>query len=85
MKLNELCNLIVAEKSAKLIRPKKDNPGQYDYKELFTGSKKGWAIFDLFTASAVKAVWDALSPANRDKLNNMPPLKVSAVWFKLLK
>lgn len=40
---------------------------------------------DLFTASAILAVHDALNPANQQKLLKMPPLQMANVAFKLVK
>lgn len=40
---------------------------------------------DLFTASAILKVHDALNPANQQKLLRLAPLKMATVAFKLLK
>jgi hypothetical protein len=50
---------------AQLVRPRKDQPGQYDVKPLFTGNHRGWAILDSFSASAIVAVYDRLNEINR--------------------
>jgi hypothetical protein len=42
-------------------------------------------IVDLFTASAVVQVYDALNPDNQHKLSNMPAPKLVSVVWKLLK
>jgi hypothetical protein len=60
----------------------KGQPWQYDVKDAFTGNKKkGWFYFDAFTASAMKAVHDALSPENQAKFDtiNLPTL-VDFTW-----
>jgi hypothetical protein len=50
---------------AQLVRPRKEQPSQYDVKPLFTGSHRGWVILDSFTASAIVAVYDRLNEINR--------------------
>lgn len=82
MTILEVANQVVAEKSAYLIRYRKDSVlagvAQYDAKPLFTGSKRGWTMLDLTTASAVanvgKAVMESptISDANKAKFNNWP-------------
>ncbi len=51
---------------------KETGTAQYDVKPLFTGKKKGWTIIDSFTASAMLAVYNALSPAMQVKFDNIP-------------
>jgi len=85
MKLIDVCNKVVAEKTAALIRPKLGVNHEYDVKEMFGGKKKGWVLLDLFTASAISKVAAALNETNRAKLNTLPPLRVSSICFQLLK
>jgi hypothetical protein len=40
---------------------------------------------DLFTASAIMSVYDALNPSNQEKFAALPMRKMATVAFKLLK
>lgn len=42
-------------------------------------------MVDLFSASAITKVYEALSPENRLKLEALPVQKAASVCFKLLK
>lgn len=53
------------------VRPRKDAPGQYDARPGMRGKKKGWAYLDHVTASAIVAVYDALTPENRAKMESL--------------
>jgi len=68
-----------------LIRLRKDSPGQYDARPFGGGNKRGWAYLDLFTASAICAVYDALSEANREKYGRMPVQLAASFAFKHVK
>lgn len=70
MKALEICQKIVAEKSALCVRPTKGVPGEYDAKP-WVGSKRGWVAIDLFSASAFVSVHAALKPENQKKLESM--------------
>ena len=75
MKAQEIINEVLSG-GVKLIRPRKEEhvkgtPYEYDCKEAFTGSKKGWIYVDSFTASAMKRVFNALSIENQAKYNNI--------------
>ncbi len=72
MKVSE----IIQSEGLKLIRNKKEEhvkgtPWQYDVKDAFTGSKKGWVYLDHFTKSAVLAVYNALSEEQKGKFDNI--------------
>ncbi len=72
MLASEIIRQVTDEKSFVLIRNrnKEHNKGEYwhyDVKPGFTGKKKGWIYLDLFTASALLAAYNALSPENQIK------------------
>lgn len=48
-------------------------------------AKVDGVMVDLFSASAIVAVYDALSEGNRAKFAAMPAPKMAAVAFKLVK
>jgi len=86
MKSIEVARLIVDTKTCHLLRPRKGEYGQYDVKVFHQGgNKRGWAFWDLFSASAVVKVYDALSKENRAKYESMNPLRMVDVAFKLIK
>jgi len=85
MTLTQVCSKIVTDKTAMCIRSRKDAPQQYDVKPMFTGNKHGWTLLDLFTASAINSVANAINDINRDKLNSLPPLRAAEICFSLLK
>ena len=68
-----------------LVRPRKDAPGQYDARPFGQGSKRGWFYVDLFTASAVCAVHDALNDKNKAKLEALAIPKAAHVAFRLVR
>ena len=86
MKASEIVNHIVNTKSVALVRARKEEhikgqPIQYDIKESFTGKKKGWFYFDLFTASAVQQVFNAIKPENQKRFDCLPlPRLVDITW-----
>jgi len=82
MKLKEVCEKVVSEHTACLIRQRKDSEaGELDYKETFTGKKKGWILLDAFTASTVSKVFNELCEKNQQKLNSMEPGRaVNTCW-----
>jgi hypothetical protein len=81
----DIAHQIVDTKTCHLVRPRKDEPGEYDAKPLFTGNKRGWFYFDLFSASAVVQVYNALSPEAQAKYSLMSPPVMVDVAFKVLK
>lgn len=93
MTISQIANEVVAAKSAKLIRYRKESVAsgvaQYDAKDLFTGSKRGWTILDLTTASALCAVFGAEAIANvperRAKLENLPLGRLVDFCWKVLR
>lgn len=76
---------VVAEKQCALIRERKDEPYQYDFKEAFQGKKRGWFYLDLFTSSAITHVYDAINEQNQAKLDRMSIQRVAAICFQVTK
>jgi hypothetical protein len=74
--------------SALLVRPRKNTPAralaEYDTKPYFTGSKRGWVLVDLWTASTVVQVHDALNETNREKFAALELLRMVDVAFRLV-
>jgi hypothetical protein len=72
------------EKQCHLLRPRLNEPGQFDAKPYGAGSKRGWFYLDLFTASAMVAVSEALNDENRKNFEALPILKMARVAMKLI-
>jgi hypothetical protein len=54
---------------------------QYDVKDLFNGKTRGWQVFDLFTAGAFCAVYNALNDENKSKFDRVQmPKLLNLVW-----
>jgi len=68
-----------------VFRSRKGEPGQYDTKPYFTGSRHGWVIIDSFTASAITQVYDGLNEVNREKFAGLGLVTMAHVAFKLIK
>jgi hypothetical protein len=83
MKAIEICQKIVYDRACFVVRPRADTPGEYDAKLWPGGSKRGWIFVDLFTASAIVAVYNALNETNKTKFSVLPIEKMSRVAFKL--
>lgn len=93
MHVIEICRK-AAKDGALMVRPCKkqetrDCEGkllpEYDVKELFTGKKRGWVILDSFSASAVVAVYEALSAENKAKANRIPLMRLVDFAFQHVK
>lgn len=81
----EVARLVLKE-GAQLIRQKKEAPAhQYDAKPLFTGSKRGWIVVDSFSASALVAVYDALSEEKKAVFGNAPINRALTLAWKCVK
>lgn len=89
----EIAKQIVETKGALLVRQRKATQngrrvivaGEYDSKPYFDhGNRRGWVLFDLFTASAVVQVHDALNETNRAKFAALPLLRMVDVTWKLV-
>ncbi len=81
---------IIKMEGLQLIRPKKiehekGTPYQYDVKEAFTGSKKGFVYLDALTKNAMRTVYDALSDEHKKKFNNIPFMKLVDFTWKMVK
>ncbi len=61
---------------------KETGTAQYDCKPLFTGSKKGWMVMDITTASAMLAIYNALKPEHQKKFDNIPLGKLIDITWK---
>ncbi len=87
MVASEIIKRITEEKGCVLIRYREpiSKPYQYDVKEPFTGNKKGWVIVDLFTASAMMTVYNALSEINKPKFDLIPFNKLVDFTWKNIK
>lgn len=77
---------VVGSRQCVIFRARPD--GEYDVKNIAEqgrnkSKKEGWVILDLFTASAILTVWDALSAENRAKLERMPLQRMADVAWKL--
>lgn len=64
------------------MRQQFDGNRQYDVKPLFTGSKRGWTVLDLFTASAIQSVYKAINETNRAKFDRIPLPSLVEFVFK---
>jgi len=76
MEVSRIIKEIVETKGCVLIRPRKEEhvkgtPWQYDLKGPFQGNKHGWTLLDLFTASAMLNVYNALKDENKTKFNQL--------------
>lgn len=79
------CAKQAASEGAQLLRARKKEPGQYDCKPIFTGSKRGWFVLDSFSASAIVAVWNALNEENRAKFERLHVVSMAKLAFKFVK
>lgn len=82
MKFLEAAKMVVETKTAHLIRPRRGADMEYDAKPMFTGSKRGWTLLDLFTASAINAVADSVGQGTKDLMNSLKPGVVAKVAFQ---
>ena len=64
---------------------RKNSTDQFDIKEAFSGKKRGWFYMDVFTASAIVAVYNALNEKNKAKYSTLPLPKLINVTWKLIK
>lgn len=90
MTIEQIARQIIADKSARLIRYRKesvrDGVAQYDMKDLFQGSNRGWMILDLTTAGALTQLFDHAAtrsdkPDLCRRLCNLPiPRLTAMIW-----
>ena len=81
----EVARAVVQTNSCHVFRPRMGAAGHYDAKPYFTGQKRGWVALDLFSASAIVNVYDALNEKNRTLFGGLDLPKMARVAFKLLK
>jgi len=83
MTISDAARMTRDKATAHLVRYRSDSvqsgTAQYDVKEYGQGTKRGWVMLDIFTASAIVAVYDVLNDIGRAKLQNLP-LKVLAAF-----
>jgi hypothetical protein len=83
----EVARTVTEQKQCHLARARKEQtpgePIQYDCKPTFTGSHKGWFYVDLFSASAIVQVYDAINEENKVKYGRLPLPKMASIAFKL--
>lgn len=84
MRAIDVARAVVADKQAHLFRSL-DEPGAYEAKPYLAGSKRGWALLDLFTASAIVAVFDGLNETNRVRFGSMDLAVMARIAFKVIK
>jgi hypothetical protein len=88
----EVAKKVVEEQSALLFRRRKNNTvvndkivPDYDVKVQFGGKKKGWVYLDHFSASAIMACYNALSPENQKKAPQLSIISWVDFAFKHVK
>ncbi|MCK9431585.1 MAG: hypothetical protein M0R00_01340 [Candidatus Omnitrophica bacterium] len=67
---------IIKSEGLQLIRERKvehakGEPWQYDVKEAFTGSKKGFVYLDAFTKNAMRTVYNAMKDEQKAIYDNI--------------
>jgi hypothetical protein len=78
----QLAMKVVEERQAHLFRYRQ---GQMQARPHGSGSKRGWTLLDLFTASAIVAVADAVNEKNRAKLDSLPPHRAGLICLELIR
>ena len=79
MKISQIVKKVIDQKTCHVVRVTRNQPPhepntpyQYDAIPYFdSGKKKGWVTLDLFTASAMSAVYDALGPEMKEKYDTI--------------
>lgn len=80
MTIVSIAQKVVDEKQAHLLRIRSGKTRlvetrvvnlEYDCKPIFTGNHRGWVILDLYTASAITAVYNALNEQNKAKFGTL--------------
>jgi hypothetical protein len=74
----------VHDHGVQLFRPRKNEPRQYDSKDFFTGSKRGWVALDAVSASAILAVHKALREDLKPRFEALSPQKQARLAFKFV-
>lgn len=84
MTISAVTKQVTTEKQAVMLRSRGVAPTgnrEYDVKPLFTGNKRGWFILDLFTASAIQNIYNAINEDNRAKFDRIPLPSLVKVAF----
>ena len=82
----ECCQIVLDNKTAKLLRVKKDSENfEYDIKDMFSGNNKKWFVLDLFSASAVISVFNAVKPELKEKMKTCSIEKLCHIAFKVMR
>ena len=80
----DLAQEVFEHKQSLLFRASKREPGRYERKGYFDGSRSGWTLLDLFSASCIVAIAKApLSPENRAKFEALPLKQMALVALRL--
>ena len=75
---------IASIEGAQLVRQRKGQPDQYDVKPLFTGNHRGWTILDGYSASAICAVYDAISADRQIAYGILPLVTMADIAFRVI-
>ena len=79
-----LLNQVVKEvlNASQFLYVKQNKDGLYTISEQ---DKNGYMMIDLYTASAINTVYNAINKRNQDRLNTMPIIQAVNLCFKVLK
>jgi hypothetical protein len=83
MQVIDLARLVTAEKQAYLYKVV-ETGNYYTAKPYGVGGSKKWKMLDLFSASAIVAIYDNLNSDNRTKFITLPIEKMAKVALQLL-
>ena len=84
MTIYEIAKQAVEQKTAQSLRHREGN--QYDCKaDMFQGHSRKWALMDIFTASAIVSIYEALKPENQAKYLSLPLGRLIDLTWKLIK
>jgi hypothetical protein len=87
MTIIEVAKLVTDQKECHQIRERKNEPHRYDVAPVFPRQKRGrgWILLDLFTASAITAVANALSEPSRARYQDLELSRLITITWKLVK
>ena len=79
-----LLNQVIKEvlNASQFLYVKQDKDGLYTISKQ---DKNGYMMIDLYTASAINTVYNAINKRNQDRLNTMPIIQAVNLCFKVLK
>lgn len=69
-------------KASQFLYVKQDKEGLYTISEE---NKNGYMMIDLYTASAINTVYNAINEKNKNRLDTMPIIQAVNLCFKVLK